>query len=84
VGFSSTPFQPYRRKTAFTGQTFVFTGTLSKFSRDEAQALVEKYGGQAASSVSKKTNYVVIGENAGSKAETARRLGVKSSVNLNS
>jgi len=65
------------QKNGVTGQTFVFTGTLSKFSRDEAQALVEKYGGQAASSVSKKTNYVVIGENAGSKAETARRLGVK-------
>jgi len=65
------------QKNGVTGQTFVFTGTLSKFSRAEAQSLVEKYGGQAASSVSQKTDYVVIGENAGSKAETARRLGVK-------
>lgn len=69
---STTP-----QKEGVTGKTFVFTGTLSQFTRDEAQALVEKYGGKSASSVSKKTDYVVVGENAGSKAETARRLGLK-------
>jgi len=64
-------------KSGITGKTFVFTGTLSQFTRDEAQSFIENYGGKSASSVSKKTDYVVVGENAGSKAETARRLGVK-------
>jgi len=74
IHFMATQTIPQKSKV--TGKTFVFTGTLSQFSRDEAQSLVEKIGGQTASSVSKKTNYVVVGENAGSKAETARRLGV--------
>ncbi len=60
----------------FTGKTFVFTGALTHFSRDEAKAMVEKLGGKASSSVSQKTDYVVIGENAGSKAAKARELGV--------
>ncbi|HOU17400.1 MAG TPA: NAD-dependent DNA ligase LigA [Candidatus Marinimicrobia bacterium] len=67
----------YKQKGEIAGKTFVFTGTLANFTREEAQALVEKYGGKSASSVSKKTDYVVVGENAGSKAETARQLGVK-------
>jgi len=69
--------QDYKQKEEIAGKTFVFTGTLANFTREEAQALVEKYGGKSASSVSKKTDYVVIGENAGSKAEAARQLGVK-------
>ncbi|HRU45591.1 MAG TPA: NAD-dependent DNA ligase LigA [Candidatus Marinimicrobia bacterium] len=69
--------QDYKQKEEIAGKTFVFTGTLANFTREEAQALVEKYGGKSASSVSKKTDYVVVGENAGSKAETARQLGVK-------
>jgi len=69
--------QDYKQKEEIAGKTFVFTGTLTNFTREEAQALVEKYGGKSASSVSKKTDYVVVGENAGSKAETARKLGVK-------
>lgn len=69
--------QDYKQKEEIAGKTFVFTGTLANFTREEAQALIEKYGGKSASSVSKKTDYVVVGENAGSKAETARRLGVK-------
>ena len=69
--------QNYQHKENIAGKTFVFTGTLNNFTRDEAQALVEKYGGKSASSVSKKTDYVVVGENPGSKAETARQLGVK-------
>jgi DNA ligase (NAD+) len=60
----------------FTGKTFVFTGTLSRFTRDEARILVENEGGSAVGSVSKKTDYVVAGEDAGSKLVKARELGV--------
>ena len=60
----------------FEGKTFVFTGTLSTMTRAEAKDLVEKLGGKATSSVSKKTDYVVVGENPGSKADKARNLGV--------
>ena len=60
----------------FTGQTFVFTGTLTQFTREDAKALVEQEGGHAAGSVSKKTDYVVAGSEAGSKLDKARSLGV--------
>jgi DNA ligase (NAD+) len=60
----------------FTGTTFVFTGGLSRFTREEAQRLVEDEGGTAVGSVSKKTGYVVAGEDAGSKLAKARELGV--------
>ena len=59
------------------GQKFVFTGTLSQMSRKAAEALVERLGGKAISSVSHETDYVVAGENPGSKLDTAQRLGVK-------
>ena len=58
------------------GKIFVFTGALSSFTRDEAEEFVERLGARAASSVSKKTDYVVAGENAGSKLEKANALGV--------
>ena len=61
----------------FTGKTFVFTGALTRFTRDAAKEMVENEGGHAAGSVSKKTDYVVAGEEAGSKLEKARQLGVK-------
>ena len=62
--------------TRFAGMTFVVTGTLINFSRDEANAAIEAFGGKAAGSVSKKTTYVVVGENAGSKEKKARDLGI--------
>lgn len=62
--------------TRFAGMTFVLTGALSKFTRDEATEKIELYGGKASGSVSKKTTYVVVGENAGSKERKARELGI--------
>ena len=60
----------------FAGKTFVLTGALSKFTRDEATEKIELFGGKAAGSVSKKTSFVVVGENAGSKERKARELGI--------
>ena len=60
----------------FTGMTFVLTGALSKFTREEATEKIELLGGKASGSVSKKTTYVVVGENAGSKEKKARELGI--------
>lgn len=68
---------PAKKGTRFDGLTFVFTGTLSRFSREEAERLVKEEGGRASSSVSKKTDYVVVGENPGSKLHKARQLGIK-------
>lgn len=66
-----------RRDNRFAGLTFVLTGTLEHFTRDEASAIIESYGGKASSSVSKKTSYVLAGENAGSKLTKAESLGVQ-------
>ena len=60
----------------FKGQIFVLTGTLSKFGRREAQEIIEKFGGKASGSVSKKTTFVLAGEDAGSKLRKANELGV--------
>ncbi len=65
-----------RRAGPLQGKTLVLTGTLPTLSRDEAKALIEAAGGKAAGSVSKKTDYVVAGEEAGSKLEKARELGI--------
>ena len=62
---------------AFTGLTFVITGTLPTFSRDDAKAFIESHGGKVTDSVSKKTSYLVLGETPGSKFEKAKSLGVK-------
>jgi DNA ligase (NAD+) len=61
---------------ALSGQTVVLTGTLPTLSRDEATALVEQAGGRVTSSVSRKTSFVVAGEDAGGKLDKAKALGV--------
>jgi DNA ligase (NAD+) len=60
-----------------SGKSFVFTGGLKTLSREEAESRVESLGGKASSSVSKKTDYVVVGEDPGSKYEKAKAFGVK-------
>lgn len=62
--------------TRFQGKTFVLTGALEQYTREEAGALIEKFGGKVSSSVSKKTSYVLAGENAGSKLTKANDLGI--------
>ena len=61
----------------FSGMTFVLTGTLENYSRKEAEEIIEKFGGKTSGSVSKKTTYVLAGENSGSKLEKAQALEVK-------
>lgn len=74
VSFESTEIV---KDTRFAGMTFVLTGELSEFKRDEAEAIVESFGGKASKSVSKKTSIVLAGENAGSKLQKANELGIK-------
>ncbi|OYT58869.1 DNA ligase (NAD(+)) LigA, partial [Thermoplasmatales archaeon ex4484_30] len=74
---ATTMVEERKEKGILEGKTFVFTGALKDFSREEAKAIVEELGGRASSSVSKNTDYVVVGENPGSKYEKAKRLGVK-------
>jgi len=66
-----------KKEGVFTGLTFVVTGTLPNFSRDDAKEFIENNGGKVTDSVSKKTSYLVLGENPGSKFEKAKSLGVK-------
>ena len=66
-----------KKEGSFTGLTFVVTGTLPTLSRDGVKEFIEQNGGKVTDSVSKKTSYLVLGENPGSKAEKAQTLGVK-------
>jgi DNA ligase (NAD+) len=69
--------QKKQRGTKLVGKTFVLTGTLAHFTRDEAKKMIEDAGGKVTGSVSKKTDYVVAGADAGSKLDKAKELGVK-------
>jgi DNA ligase (NAD+) len=75
-GFTIEPPPPASSRAALDGKTFVFTGGLAELTREQAGRLVEERGGKVASSVSKKTSYVVAGADAGSKLEQATKLGI--------
>ncbi len=76
VGIDPQQVRSTSEKQIFTGQSIVVTGTLSKFDRHQIEELIVSLGGKASGSVSKKTSFVVAGENAGSKLEKAQSLGV--------
>lgn len=76
VSISNTPSPQNRAELPFSGKSFVFTGGLASVTRDEAKMLVERLGAMVSSSVSKKTSYVVVGSDPGSKLDQARKLGV--------
>ncbi len=63
--------------TSFSGKTCVITGTLEKLERSEAETLIRRFGGHPTGSISKKTDFVIVGENPGSKADKAKELGIK-------
>lgn len=76
VGVNFKSLSQHSTSDKLLGLTFVITGTLERFSRDEMKALIESHGGKVSGSVSKKTSYVIAGDNAGSKEEKAKALGV--------
>jgi DNA ligase (NAD+) len=75
-GVEITPPEGRGGERSLAGKTFVFTGGLDGYTRTEAQRLVESLGARASSAVSKKTDYVVVGTDPGSKADKAAKLGV--------
>jgi DNA ligase (NAD+) len=77
VNFKSELYQPQAKAGPFAGKTFVLTGTLPNLKREDAAAKIEARGGKVSGSVSKKTDYVVAGAEAGSKLDKAQKLGVQ-------
>ena len=77
AGLNLNSDQASEAEKTLLGKTFVLTGTLTEFTREEASEIIRKLGGKASSSVSKKTDYVLAGENAGSKLKKAQELGVE-------
>src|SRR5213594_2347858 len=76
INFTSSLHNPKAAAGPFAGKTFVLTGTLPTLTREEATAKIEALGGKVSSSVSQKTDYVLAGDDAGSKLEKAQKLGV--------
>ncbi len=76
VNFTSSLYNPAAAAGPFAGKTFVLTGTLPNLTREQATAKIEALGGKVSGSVSKKTTYVIAGEEAGSKLDKAQKLGV--------
>ena len=77
AGVNTTSLNSENTDNRFEGVTFVLTGSLKKYTREEATNIIEKFGGKVSSSVSKKTSYLLAGEEAGSKLTKAQSLGVK-------
>jgi DNA ligase (NAD+) len=77
VNFKSELYQPRAKAGPLAGKTFVITGTLPNLKREEAAAKIEAAGAKVSGSVSKKTDFVVAGEEAGSKLDKANALGIK-------
>ena len=75
-GVNTSSLQEDSEDNRFEGKTFVLTGSLENYTRKEAEDLIEKFGGKTSNSVSKKTDYVLAGEDAGSKLTKAQTLGV--------
>lgn len=76
AGVNTKSLQEESTDNRFEGKTFVLTGSLEKYTRKEAEDIIEKFGGKTSGSVSKKTDYVLAGEDAGSKLTKAQSLGV--------
>ena len=74
--FRSEQVEEENSDNRFEGKIFVLTGALEKYSRKEAEEIIEKFGGKTSSSVSKKTSYVLAGEESGSKLVKANELGI--------
>jgi len=77
LNFKSELYQPAAEAGPLAGKTFVLTGTLPTLKREEAAAKIETLGGKVSGSVSKKTDFVLAGDEAGSKLDKAQKLGVK-------
>ena len=77
LGLNLTEPVEEKKNSTFSGKTFVLTGTLPTLKRSQAAKIIENHGGKVSSSVSKKTSYVLAGEDAGSKFTKAQTLGIK-------
>ena len=76
AGVNTKAYEEENIDNRFEGKTFVLTGTLEEYTREEASNLIEKFGGKTSGTVSKKTDYVLAGQEAGSKLTKAQNLGI--------